>query len=240
MASKLDIKLDYLSTTKSLIKQAIINKGVEVTSDDTLREYATLIGSIETATDQSDATVTASDMAINKIAYNNNNKVIGTLPVYNSINSEAVTLTLDSVNNYVKGSYSTDVKLILNGNSNIQLNIPYGDLATTIGLTSDVIKKDVTILGITGTFAGAEDLNAEITEQEEIIASQQAKLAELYDLLQNKASGGQSTEDATAYAEDIAEGKTAYARGEKIIGTGKVISAETYNTILSLLDEIVT
>ena len=39
-------KLDYLETTKSLIKQAIENKGVAVSDSDTFRSYATKIANI--------------------------------------------------------------------------------------------------------------------------------------------------------------------------------------------------
>ena len=67
----------------------------------------------------------------------------------------------------------------------------------------EVLKEDVVILGVTGSFAGVD------------------------------------TSDATATADEIAEGKTAYVNGQKIVGTGKVLSAETYATILALLDEII-
>lgn len=204
MASKMDTKLNYLGVTKSLIKQALINQGVEVTSDDTFRKYATLISSIEVAKDQSDATVTASDMATGKIAYNNNVKVVGNLPVYNSISAEVSEVVLDGGQQCVKGNYATDVKLVLNGNSNIQLKIPYSSLAGVIGLTPNILKKDITIIGVTGEFEGTD------------------------------------TSDATATADDIAVGKTAYVNGVKVVGTGIVISAQEYNQINNLLDDIIT
>ncbi len=43
-------KLAYLGETKSLIKQAIIDKGVEVADTDTFRSYATHIGNINVST----------------------------------------------------------------------------------------------------------------------------------------------------------------------------------------------
>lgn len=154
MSSKIDIKLDYLNATKSLIKQAIINKGINVTDDTTLREYANLINSIEVANDQSDATVSSSDIVLNKIAYSDNNRVVGNLPIYNSINAEITDMNLDDTSQMLRGKYNTDMKLVLDDNSNIQLSISYSRLADIIGLTQDVIKDGVTILGITGTYNG--------------------------------------------------------------------------------------
>ena len=43
-------KLAYLQETKEAIKDAIVNKGVEVTEDTTFREYATKIGEISGGT----------------------------------------------------------------------------------------------------------------------------------------------------------------------------------------------
>ena len=41
-------KLEYLNNTKTLIKNAIINKGQEITSSTPFREYVDKINSIET------------------------------------------------------------------------------------------------------------------------------------------------------------------------------------------------
>ena len=41
-------KLNYLDETKQAIKQAIINKGVDVSDTDTFRSFANKIGEIET------------------------------------------------------------------------------------------------------------------------------------------------------------------------------------------------
>ena len=153
-SSKMMTKLNYTDTTKALIKQAIRNKGVEVLDEDTFRSYATKISQIPIGTDQSDATVTASDMVIGKIAYNDNNKVIGNLPIFNSLNSQAVTVVDDTVNSTITSGFTSDTKLVLNGPSNINISIPYNILATTIGLNAGDIKRDVTILGVTGIYGG--------------------------------------------------------------------------------------
>lgn len=153
-SSKMMTKLNYTDMTKTLIKQAIRYKGVEVSDDDTLRSYANKIMSIPVGTDESDATVTPADMIIGKIAYNDNVRVVGTLPLYNSLNSQAITIIDDTVNSLINSSYSTTNRLVLNDNSNINISIPYNTLATTIGLNAGDIKRDVTILGVTGIYGG--------------------------------------------------------------------------------------
>lgn len=47
-------KLEYLNNTKTLIKNAIINKGQEVTSSTPFREYANKINNIETDFEQTE------------------------------------------------------------------------------------------------------------------------------------------------------------------------------------------
>ena len=65
MANEIDNKLDYLNETKSLIKEAIINKGQEVLDTDTFRSYAEKINNIENL-DATNAKIFASEEEMNQ------------------------------------------------------------------------------------------------------------------------------------------------------------------------------
>ena len=127
--SQIDAKLDYLQDTKTLIKRTLINKGVNVTDSTTFREYAGIIDNLNIAQDQSDSTATPDDIVKNKIAYSNNNKIVGTLIERSSISANALNVEDDVENQQIKGNYNTDTRLLLNTNANVEITIPYNKIS---------------------------------------------------------------------------------------------------------------
>lgn len=140
--SKIDNKLDYLENTKALIKQALSNKDVSITNNTTFREYADLINNLVVGVDQSDATVTANDMVAGKIAYNNNNKIIGNLVEYRSITSEAIEVVDDPINEKLIAKTQTDNRILLGENAKMNIEVPYSsviDYQDAIEIVDDIL-----------------------------------------------------------------------------------------------------
>lgn len=122
-----------------------------------------IIGTYEgSGVDTSDATATVNDIAQDKTAYVNGEKITGTLKklfelsyIVNDViwtdetDLEQLRLDIPLLGDGIVTSNQTKTVVILH----------YDKLAEEIGLTADKIKAGETILGITGTYAGEVDVS---------------------------------------------------------------------------------
>lgn len=149
MASSLEDKLNLIleeKTTKIIPEN--IKKDVQIFD---------VVGTYDMGTDTSDADATENDIAQDKTAYVNGEKITGTLKklfelsyIVNDViwtdetDLEQLRLDIPLLGDGIVTSNQTKTVVILH----------YDKLAEEIGLTADKIKAGETILGITGTYTG--------------------------------------------------------------------------------------
>ena len=104
------------------------------------RSGAPQTGSCTYDADTSDADATAAEILLNKTAYVNGNKLTGSMP-----NRGAVTLTIDDIN---------DELAIQNGYHDGS-GVAKLDSSEKSKIIAENIKKDITILGVTGSYEGS-------------------------------------------------------------------------------------
>ena len=198
-------QISRLSGAKSDLATAITAKGVTVPDDTTLDGYAALVEQIDTGVDTSDATATAKDIARGKTAYVQGQKITGKL--YEYVKGETkIHFTWDSENVTFERDSNRDlinITIPWMGNDGIMRIDSYIKLGADATLFGDATAADV-ISGKTMTSAAGLKVVGTNTNDAD-------------------------TSDATATADDIAKGKTAYVQGQKITGT--VEPAESNNNV---------
>ena len=198
-------QISRLSGAKSDLATAITAKGVTVPDDTTLDGYAALVEQIDTGVDTSDATATAKDIAKGKTAYVQGQKITGKLYEYTKGKTKNYFTTGSENVTFERDSNRDLINITIPwmGNDEIMRIDSYIKLGADATLFGDATAADV-ISGKTFTSKAGLKLTGTNTNDAD-------------------------TSDATATADDIAKGKTAYVQGQKITGT--VEPAESNNNV---------
>ena len=169
---------NYLSVSKSSSNPVLVSSNVnykynvlksaaasaiDLTADK-IKEGETILGVTGTHSGgeiTQDATATSSDIILGQTAYARNLKLTGVLPVYNG----NTTLTKDDIiyNNNSLSYYSNlfDSLGYVIRNGRVIMSATDNEIATAINLNSSMIAENVTVLGITGTYAGSGTISQE-------------------------------------------------------------------------------
>lgn len=198
-------QISRLSGAKSDLATAITAKGVTVPDDTTLDGYAALVEQIDTGVDTSDATATAKDIANGKTAYVQGQKITGKLYEYTKGKTKNYFTTGSENVTFERDSNRDLINITIPwmGNDEIMRIDSYIKLGADATLFGDATAADV-ISGKTMTSAAGLKVVGTNTNDAD-------------------------TSDATATADDIAKGKTAYVQGAKVTGTAE--PAESNNNV---------
>ena len=198
-------QISRLNGAKSDLATAITAKGVTVPDDTTLDGYAALVEQIDTGVDTSDATATAKDIAKGKTAYVQGQKITGKLYEYTKGKTKNYFTTGSENVTFERDSNRDLINITIPwmGNDEIMRIDSYIKLGADATLFGDATAADV-ISGKTFTSKAGLKLTGTNTNDAD-------------------------TSDATATADDVAKGKTAYVQGQKITGT--VEPAESNNNV---------
>lgn len=166
---------------------------------------------VVTYPDTSDATAVAESTKNGDTFYANGKKVTGSMPVRGSGGGKIT--TKDGVVNIQKGYYDGTGSVFI-------------DETEKGKLVPGNIRKDITVLGVTGTMSETDGANPQAKTVEPTKAQQIIKpdTGSGYNYLSQVTvepipDEYITTTDATAEAEHIADGETAYVNGKKVVGT---------------------
>lgn len=183
------------------IKQENIKKDVSILG---------ITGTLEEGVDTSDANAAAANIEINKTAYVNGQKITGNIPLNNTtLVVDNAEISLDGENNKLEMNSTNSTKQIIDNNVNMKFNANYSDVATTIGLTPDKIKRGETILNVAGNVQEGIDTSDANAVETDILSGKTAYVDG------NKITGTITSKEAQTYIP---------SSSEQIIDAGQYLS----------------
>lgn len=136
---------------------------------------------LEIGTDTTDANATASDIIVNKTAYVNGEKVIGNLEVgtealsNDNIGNVVITLGGENIDPSITFTANADnSREVIDEDIEMSIGARQAQLATTIGLTADILKSGETVLNIEGSYSGGIDTSDATATADDIAYPQTA------------------------------------------------------------------
>lgn len=199
------------------IKQENIKKDVSILG---------ITGTLEEGVDTSDANAAAANIEINKTAYVNGQKITGNIPLNNTtLVVDNAEISLDGENNKLEMNSTNSTKQIIDNNVNMKFNANYSDVATTIGLTPDKIKRGETILNVAGNVQEGIDTSDANAVETDILSGKTAYVDG------NKITGTITSKEAQTYIP---------SSSEQIIDAGQYLSGTQTISAVPIEEKTIT
>lgn len=146
-----------MSSLKEKANNILSDKSTNLLPENIKKDTTILgvVGTLETL-DTSDANATPSDLSRDKTAYVNGEKITGTITTFSSILSYTFypgqcTVSTDEIMKRLDTHSQFNNDILIRSGVKVNMQIPYEDITTEIGLTADKLKAGEEILGVTGT-----------------------------------------------------------------------------------------
>ena len=165
MAGTTSDKLALLRQIKEAFRAAITGKGQTISNDEPFSSWPAKVTAIQTGTDTSDATATASDIASGATAYVNGAKVTGNVAVTTS-GVQYIASSIEKNASYLDTKYTIEADRLFRNGSTVTLRSSlsnFGD-ATSADVASGKTFTSSAGLKVTGTGSMSHSFNVHVAD----------------------------------------------------------------------------
>jgi hypothetical protein len=210
--STISEKLIELKKQKESLAENLNAKGVAAEVTEKFNSLVPKVLEIETGIDTTDGTATENDILLNKIAYVNNEKIVGTI-----LSQEEQTIVPSTIDKTISSGIYIAGKQTIKGDEN---------------LVPENIKDGITIFEVDGSYKGSieglDTSDATATSADLVYGTSAYVNGEKIVGTNPNLIDTTELSNKTASSSNVQEGMVAFINGAKVVGIAKSIADEIY------------